>query len=409
MSRGKILFQISGSIACYKACQLLSRLVQSGFEVEVVASKSALAFVGEATLEGLTGKPVHTDTFARGQTMNHIHLIRWADLVLLCPASANTINKFASGVADDLLSTLFLAHDFRKPYLVAPAMNAQMLRHPATQASIEKLTEWGIEFLGTGSGALACGEVGEGRLLEPDVLYSLVEKRFAPVPGKKLELLITAGGTREPIDGVRSIANSSTGRTGAALADYFSSQGHRVTFLHARDSSPPNVVPSRDIPFSSFADLEKALKKELGQNRYDAVIHAAAVADFTVDSVNTDGRAVKPEADGKIDSQGEISIKLKRTPKLVDHLRDQSLNPKLRVVAFKLTMGADSASRERAVETLAERARPDFIVHNDLSEITSYAHGATIYSGNKKIATTGSKAELARRLENYLLETEAQR
>ncbi|RYZ72494.1 MAG: bifunctional phosphopantothenoylcysteine decarboxylase/phosphopantothenate--cysteine ligase CoaBC, partial [Proteobacteria bacterium] len=224
----KILFQLSGSIACFKACALLSKLSQAGYEIEVVASRSALQFVGEATLEGLTGKRVHTDTFEAGRAMDHIHLMRWADVIVLCPASANTLNKFASGFGDDLLSTMFLAHDFRKPYLIAPAMNQFMWSHPATKASVEKLQSWGLEILGTGKGNLACGEVGEGRMLEPEQIQMAIELALGlalalPQAQKTSgrHILITSGGTEEPIDGVRSITNTSTGRTGADLAHWF--------------------------------------------------------------------------------------------------------------------------------------------------------------------------------------------
>src|SRR5690606_33467299 len=133
MSRSKILFIMTGSIACYKACQLLSKLSQNNYEVQVVATASALEFVGNATLEGLSGKAVVSDIFAHGRNMDHIHLARWADLIIVAPATANFINKMAQGAADDLASTLFLAHDFTKPFLVAPAMNTSMYQHPATQ------------------------------------------------------------------------------------------------------------------------------------------------------------------------------------------------------------------------------------------------------------------------------------
>ena len=177
MSRGKILFQLTGSIACYKACILLSRLVQEGFEVQTVVTPGALHFIGESTLEGLTSRPVLQDTYESGRNMDHIHLPQWADLALLCPATASTINRLAAGTGDDLVSTLFLAFDLKtKPYVIAPAMNQQMYHHPATQASLKKLQEWGVHTLPTGSGYQACGVVGEGRLLEPDQIYEAILK-----------------------------------------------------------------------------------------------------------------------------------------------------------------------------------------------------------------------------------------
>ena len=163
----RILFQLTGSIACFKACDLISRLTKRGFSVQTVASAGALRFVGAATLEGLTGRIPFTDLYAAGQTMDHIHLARWADVALLCPATANSMNRLAAGLADDPIGALFLAWEIAsKPYLIAPAMNAAMWDHPATRASHERLIAFGARLLPVGDGRLACGEHGEGRLAE---------------------------------------------------------------------------------------------------------------------------------------------------------------------------------------------------------------------------------------------------
>ncbi len=163
----RILFQLTGSIACFKACELISRLVKKGCAVQTVASTGALRFVGAATLEGLTGRTPFSDLYAAGRTMDHIHLARWADAALLCPATANALNRLAAGIADDAIGALFLAWEIgEKPYLIAPAMNAAMWDHPATRASRERLAGFGARLLPVGDGRLACGEAGEGRLLE---------------------------------------------------------------------------------------------------------------------------------------------------------------------------------------------------------------------------------------------------
>ena len=163
----RILFQLTGSIACFKACDLISRLVKRGISVQTVASAGALRFVGAATLEGLTGKPPFTDLYQSGRTMDHIHLARWADAALLCPATANSLNRLAAGLADDAIGALFLAWEIAtKPYLIAPAMNATMWEHPATRTSRQRLGDYGARLLPVGDGRLACGEAGEGRLLE---------------------------------------------------------------------------------------------------------------------------------------------------------------------------------------------------------------------------------------------------
>lgn len=178
MSKSKILFNLTGSIACYKACDLISKLVQANFEVKCVVSKSALNFIGESTLEGLTGQPVQKDMYQAGDQMSHISLARWADLILVCPASANAINKFAAGISDDLVSSLFLANNFKKPYWIAPAMNTEMFNHPATQKSLKQLSDWGAKIISSKPGNLACGETGDGRLVEPIELLSDIKNFF---------------------------------------------------------------------------------------------------------------------------------------------------------------------------------------------------------------------------------------
>jgi phosphopantothenoylcysteine decarboxylase len=174
--RGRILFNLSGSIACYKSCIVISRLVQEGFEVQVACTPDALAFVGEATLEGLTGRAVFKDVAERGRMMDHIQLARWADLAVLAPATANTINALAAGLASNAVCALFLAYELgRKPYLVAPAMNHAMLSHPATRASLVRLENWGVRIIPPDEGRQACGESGAGRLADPERIFGDIE------------------------------------------------------------------------------------------------------------------------------------------------------------------------------------------------------------------------------------------
>lgn len=406
-AKRKILFQLSGSIACFKACQLLSRLVKEGFDVEVVATKAALNFVGTATLEGLTGKRVHVDTFADGEYMNHIHLERWADVLLLCPATANTINKLAGGVGDDLLSTLFLAHDFKKPYLIAPAMNEKMLQHPATQASLQKLAGWGVTVLPSGRGELACGESGDGRLLEPDELWAHLNTSLNGLtsPGSTVDskvsrrhVLVTAGGTREPIDQVRALTNLSTGRTGVAIAESFASAGFDVTLLRASDVKFESAAV-RSAPFVTYNDLSELLQTELSSKSYDIVIHAAAVGDYALERIGS-GASTGGAAHGKIESDDDLVLHLRKTAKLVDRLRTFSKNPKLQVVAFKLTSSAHASERENAVTKLISHAKPDFVVLNDASEVSSSRHVARLYDAHelREVAHTETKLELAEAL-----------
>jgi phosphopantothenoylcysteine decarboxylase/phosphopantothenate--cysteine ligase len=171
-----LLIQISASISCYKVCDVISQLKKEGHEVKVVLSKGAAEFIGKATLEGLSGQPVATNIFMDGEMMSHITLARWADLICLMPASANQINRLSQGLADDLIGAISLANNYLKPYWIFPAMNSQMLLHPATKNSLSTLENWGARVFPTGSGTLACGETGEGRLLEPALILEEIKK-----------------------------------------------------------------------------------------------------------------------------------------------------------------------------------------------------------------------------------------
>lgn len=178
MSKSRILLQITGSIAAFKAAALASLLTQEGYEVQCVASEGGLRFIGEPTLEGLTGRAVVSDLFERGRALDHIGLVDWADLMLVYPASANHIARLRAGLADDLIGCLFLANNFRKPYWLAPAMNSHMFAHPAVNEALRALDGWGCRILPTGEGRLACGTVGYGRLLEPEPTAELIRREL---------------------------------------------------------------------------------------------------------------------------------------------------------------------------------------------------------------------------------------
>jgi phosphopantothenoylcysteine decarboxylase/phosphopantothenate--cysteine ligase len=365
MSGYNIAFVLTGSVAGYKACDAISRLVQLGHRVRAVATESALRFVGVATLEGLTGERVLTDIFQPGAALEHIQITRWADAVVVCPATANTLNRFAAGLADDLAGALFLAHDRAKPFLVAPAMNPLMWRHPATQDSVSKLGRWGVRFISVGDGRTACGEIGEGRLAEPADIVAAIEASLAR-PSRRLRILVTSGGTAEPIDSVRVITNASTGRTGAGIAARMARGGHDVVLLRALGSAAaPGAC--RDETFSTFADLDSALTRILSSEHFDAVIHAAAVSDFGVDEVMVGGKARRP-AEGKLASDEAPVIRLRPHPKLVDALRSRSLNRAVKIAAFKLTHGEEKDGALRAVHSLLAHSGADLVVHNDLAE-----------------------------------------
>jgi phosphopantothenoylcysteine decarboxylase/phosphopantothenate--cysteine ligase len=323
-------------------------------------------------------------------------------VVVVCPATANTLNRFAAGLADDLAGALFLAHDRTKPFLIAPAMNPAMWAHPATVAAVGKLQQWGVRFLPVGEGRTACGEMGEGRLAEPVEIVAAVEACLAR-PARRLRVLVTSGGTAEPIDGVRVLTNTSTGRTGAGLAAHLARSGHEVVLLRAR-AAVAAAGGGREETFSTFADLDAALQRLLGSEHFDAVIHAAAVSDFGIESVVTDGVA-HPPGGAKLESgPGPVMLRLRTLPKLVDSLRENSRNPRLTVVAFKLTAGADPAAGA-AVEALLKRSGADLVVHNDLA---NRGHGgdfpASIHRrGGAPAVQCATRGELAVALEQMLV------
>lgn len=429
--RHKILFALTGSISCFKACALISKLVQLGFELEILATAGALEFVGRASIEGLVGKKIHTDTFEPGQYMAHIQLAKWADLILIYPASANSINKLAHGIGDDLLSTTLLARDLKnsnQSVWIAPAMNSKMYQHPATQLSIKTVNAWGYRVMETGSGALACGDVGEGRLIEPETLLVEIQNHFSDA-GKRtrlqrrLNILITSGGTRETIDSVRAICNSSTGRTGAALADRLTESGHTITHLRAIDSRASTHPEIKTLTYTDFASLEASLIRVFSAERtpaFDVVIHLAAVSDYSVAGISVTGpenrsenspksaREFAPSADLKLDSRSDLNLRLKKNRKLVDHLREWSGNPKLHLIAFKLTHTSSGPERFDAVKRLASHAQANWIIHNDLYQIDQAHHIFTIYDVDAnpaqplKIAQLNQIDELAQWLETEL-------
>ncbi|MDO8544353.1 MAG: bifunctional phosphopantothenoylcysteine decarboxylase/phosphopantothenate--cysteine ligase CoaBC [Opitutaceae bacterium] len=401
-----ILFILSGSISCYKACDAVSQLVQRGHRVRAVTTAAAQRFVGGATLEGLTGEKVATDLFAGGAALDHIALTRWAHVTIVCPATANTINRMAAGIADDLAGALLLAHDWRKPLLLAPAMNPAMWSHPATVAAIERLRGWGVRVIRVGSGRTACGEVGEGRLAEPEAIVAGVEAALTS-PANRLRVLVTSGGTAEPIDGVRVITNTSTGRTGALIAGHFTQRGHDVTLLRAQGAIGSQAAGAEEV-YSSFADLDATLTRLLAREDFDAVIHAAAVSDFAVEAIEIDGVAHLPGTT-KLPSSRAPVIRLRPNPKLLDQLRARSRNPNIRVVGFKLTRGADAAEIRASVMALFVGGAADIVVQNDLSTRTEDGiFPADIWAaGGQIVQHCSDRAEIGPALEQLLTVTTA--
>lgn len=428
----KLLFIMTGSIACYKACHILSMLVKNNYEVEVVLTPSAAQFIGAPTIEGLTQKTPYSDMYEPGSVMKHIHLIRWADMILVAPATANYINKISKGLGDDLASTLYLAHDFKKPFMIAPAMNTSMYLHPETQNSISHLRKLGLQILDTESGVLACGENGWGRLLEPDLIFQAIQKmstqgtqalsnsEYSPntlissTSSSTHRILILAGGTTEPIDTVRSITNTSTGQTGAQMADYFTEMGYEVELITSKNAARPSHLIKCYL-YSSFNDLQGCLK--LLDNPFDIVINLAAISDFSVKAVKKVNSQTHNEEslsrDNKINSDLQknehISVELQKNPKILMHLKEQF--PQACRIGFKLTsdhslndiqFGRAHPPAPEAVDKVFKTG-VQYVIHNDLTDIQNNQRIFNIYSNKNEKYHCSSLQEMFQQLHTLIL------
>lgn len=347
-----IIVGITGGIAVYKICYLVSSLKKQGYDVHVLMSKEAQEFVTPLTFQTLSNNKVITDMFTIDYTpdVHHISLAKKADLFVIAPATANVIAKVANGIADDMLTTTFLASNCKK--LIVPAMNTQMLMNPVTQDNIQKCKNYGMHIFESDSGYLACGDVGKGRLPEPDEIEDKIKEVFEEdkfLEGK--HILVTAGPTSEAIDPVRMITNHSTGKMGYALARAARNMGAHVTLV----SGTKQIEDIRDVEMvhvTSAKDMAEAVLSR--QNDMDCMILAAAVADYTPVSV----------ADNKIHkSEGEMSIPLKRTQ---DILKTLGENKKDGQVLIGFSMETENMV-ERTKEKLVKK-NCDYIVANNLKE-----------------------------------------
>ncbi|WP_273125470.1 bifunctional phosphopantothenoylcysteine decarboxylase/phosphopantothenate--cysteine ligase CoaBC [Bacillus weihaiensis] len=354
MMNGKnILLCVSGGIAAYKAAALTSKLVQAGAEVKVIMSKSAMEFVTPLTFQALSRNDVYYDTFdeKNAKVIAHIDLADWADLVLVAPATANVIGKLANGLADNMLTTTLLATTAK--VWIAPAMNVHMYDHPAVKRNLSTLHEFGYEFIEPSEGFLACGYVGKGRLEEPDKIVELIEKSFNERSKEKIlkgvNILITAGGTKEKVDPVRYFTNHSSGKMGYAIAEEAANLGANVTLVSGQTmlTPPPNV---KTIFIESAQDmLEEVLSLYEGSN---VVIKTAAVADYR--PAKTYNQKVKKQNE-------ELVIEMERTTDILKELGVRKTNQIL--VGF----AAETNSVEEYARKKLEAKNLDLIVANDVT------------------------------------------
>ncbi len=324
-----VLLGLTGGIAAYKAAELARLLIQDGFTVQAVMTAAATRFVTPATLQALTGRPVHTDLWDASvpNSMAHIDLSRDADLILVAPASADFLAKLAGGLADDLLSTLCLARDC--PLMVAPAMNRQMWERAATRRNIATLAKDGVTILGPASGDQACGETGMGRMIEPDALLQAVRGFFQPKVLEGRRVLITAGPTFEAVDPVRGITNRSSGKMGYAIAQAALDAGARVTLV----SGPVSLAPpagAKSVNVVSATEMFNAVKKEVKDA--DVFIGVAAVADY---------RPVKASGEKIKKTRGHVTLELTRNRDILEYVAGLPQPP------FCVGFAAESENLER--------------------------------------------------------------
>ncbi|KGI85087.1 bifunctional phosphopantothenoylcysteine decarboxylase/phosphopantothenate--cysteine ligase CoaBC [Exiguobacterium sp. s28] len=345
-----ILLCVSGGIAAYKACALTSKLVQAGANVRVAMTASAEEFVGKATFQALSRNPVYTDVFEEHDPTKiaHIDVVDTSDLIVVAPATANMIAKLAAGIADDFITTSILAA--KCPVIVSPAMNVNMLEHPATRRNIETLKTFGYQIIEPGVGNLACGWIGGGRLPEPEDLVRIIESQFVPkhLLGKKV--LITAGPTVERIDPVRFLSNDSSGKMGVALAEAARDMGAFVTLVHG-----PLQVPIPDgvtaIAVESGKDMLETVLARFDDQ--DLVIKSAAVADYRPKTVHT-------EKHKKV--HGPLTIELEETTDILKTLGEKKTHQLL--VGF----AAETENLEQHARDKIARKRVDYLVANDVSQ-----------------------------------------
>lgn len=274
----RIILGVTGGIAAYKACELASALNRHGALVDVVMTRAAQEFVRPLTFAALTGRPVYTSLFhTAGQNfIPHVQLAQEADLAVVVPATANILAKLACGLADDLLSTLLLA--LRCPVLLCPAMNSNMYEHPAVRSNLQRLREMGYQIMEPEAGRLACGAQGRGRLPDPEAILERIVDLLAPQKDYKgLRVLVTAGGTREPLDPIRFISNRSSGKMGYALARAAARRGANVTLV----SAPTSLEPPSGVEFVPVETAQEMYQEVVSRfPEQDVVIKAAAVADY---------------------------------------------------------------------------------------------------------------------------------
>jgi len=372
LSDKKILLIICGGISAYKSLEIIRSLKKKGARVKTILTKNAKEFVTPLSVASLSQERVYDDLFSveNESEMDHISLSRWCDVIIVAPATANTISKLVTGSTDDLASTVILASN--KDIFLAPAMNVRMWEHPSTKENINKLKNFGYKMIGPEIGDMACGEFGEGKMTEPNKIIKQIENYFSNfVKDKKYKALVTAGPTREYIDPVRFITNKSSGKQGFELVKSLSKKGFETTLI----SGPTNLKVDKDINFISVETADQMFKATQKSLPADVAIFSAAVGDFKI----------KEQKEEKIKKENYINLNLEKNVDIISYVSNHnSLRPKL-VIGF----AAETINiKDNATKKLMEK-NCDWIIANDVSNksigFDSDFNEVTIFYKNKKI------------------------
>ena len=368
----KILLIICGGIAAYKSLELIRLLKKNGSSVKTILTKSAKKFVTPLSVVSLSQEKVYEDLFnyKNEAEMDHISLSRWSDIILVAPATANTISKLSNGMADDLASTVILASD--KNIFLSPAMNVRMWEHASNKKNIKKLEEFGYKFIGPEIGDMACGEYGEGKMTEPSKIMDYLNNYFKSLNSKKkFKALVTAGPTQEYLDPVRYISNKSSGKQGYEIAKSLSRNGFDTTLI----SGPTNLNPITGVKLVKVESTEEMFNATLENLPVDVAIFSAAVADWKIKNIN----------ENKIKKSDNINLNLEKNIDILKHISNHnSLRPKL-VIGF----AAETNDLINNSKKKLNDKNCDWIIANDVSNksigFESDDNEVTIFYKNKKI------------------------
>ena len=351
LNNKKVLLIICGGIAAYKSLELIRILRKNNNKIKTVLTKSGKEFVTPLSITSLSNEKVYTDIFdyKNESEIDHISLSRWADVILIAPATANTISKISNGLADDLASTLVLASN--KKIFIAPAMNVRMWEHKTNKENIKRLNEFGYRFIGPEIGDMACGEYGEGKMSEPEKIFDSLDKYFKNIEdNKRKKVLVTAGPTRENIDPVRFISNYSSGKQGYEIARAFSENGFETTLI----TGPTNLKIPENVRSIEVISGDQMLNETIKNLPVDIAVFTAAVSDFKI----------KSYSDNKIKKTENLKLSLEKNIDILSYVsKHNSLRP-------KIVIGFSAETNDLEINSLKKlnSKNCDWIVANDVSK-----------------------------------------